>query len=293
MFRSSAIVASLLTCADAGTFVQSQTQKFWPFTSSDSAPVAAVPSPKVQEAPAAEPGTVAFTREEVMRSSQFHGKVAEFCKDAKPEGLELCQGHMGDRLWCALFSRNIERFVITPGKAEERMRCFPMLKEESADWFMHATWPIRHSLLQVSDADRASEQFWPFTAWETSGEPAVAAVAPEPTPEPAPTTPPEPTVARKRAEIVASEHFQQKVAPFCKDVKPANLQTCKNYMGDHLWCALFARNIQAFLTMPDKAAERTRCAPMKKEKSADWFMQSTWQIRGALFLQGARSKTAA
>lgn len=267
------------------------TKKFWPFTpwngaaAAEAPPAAAAQQPASieKDASAPEPETVASVREGIMASEQFQQKVAPFCKDVKPAEFENCKAHMGERLWCALFARNIQRFLTTPGKNEERTQCQSINKEASADWFMHATWQLRGSLVQRrAQVSKASGRWWPFASAAAEPTPAAEEQMQKPTAAPVEKWQPKKTVAMTRADTIASPEFQHQLAPFCKDAPAKDLEKCKTYMGERLWCAMFARNIQKFLLTEGKAEEKDKCDGINAMKGADWFTHATWQLR---FLQ--------
>jgi len=267
-------------------------EKFWPFTPwNGAAPVAASQPATDEQHPtgqdnssAPEPETVVSVREGIMASDQFQQKVAPFCKDVKPEELENCKTHMGERLWCALFARNIQRFLTMPGKNEEREHCQSINAEASADWFMHSTWQLRGAFVQrKARVGKVSGSWWPFASSAVEPTP-VPAEEPVHKPTAAPTAKwqPKQTVAMSRVHTIESKEFQQRLAPFCKDAPAEDLEKCKTYMGERLWCAMFVRNIQKFLTTEGKAEEKEKCDGINAMKGADFFTYATWQLR---FLQ--------
>eukprot|EP00929_Paragymnodinium_shiwhaense_P119225 TRINITY_DN91105_c0_g1_i1.p2 TRINITY_DN91105_c0_g1~~TRINITY_DN91105_c0_g1_i1.p2 ORF type:complete len:195 (-),score=45.39 TRINITY_DN91105_c0_g1_i1:221-751(-) len=150
--------------------VNAHTKKFWPFDSwstpanakatspkhpkhkaevpvTTAAPAALhTAAPKVEEVKEAKPEkkpTLDDTEAMVMASAPFKQRLEGLCKDATAgDDLRKCQHVQGTRLWCAMFARNIQKFLYVDGMKEQRARCKKVNSMEGSDWFMQATWSL-------------------------------------------------------------------------------------------------------------------------------------------------------
>eukprot|EP00929_Paragymnodinium_shiwhaense_P013018 TRINITY_DN120882_c0_g1_i1.p2 TRINITY_DN120882_c0_g1~~TRINITY_DN120882_c0_g1_i1.p2 ORF type:complete len:186 (+),score=66.29 TRINITY_DN120882_c0_g1_i1:139-696(+) len=105
----------------------------------------AAPAVKHEEEPKAapKPPSVDDTEAVVMASAPFKKRLDGLCKDATAgDDMRKCQHVQGTRLWCAMFARNIQKFLYVDGLKEQRKRCTKINSMEGSDWFMQATWQL-------------------------------------------------------------------------------------------------------------------------------------------------------
>merc|ERR550537_351863 len=82
----------------------------WSGSSEQAAPVAKVQE-EVPVTPAPEPH-VADTEKAVRASDRFVSTIGMLCKEAPANEQKECHTVQEERLWCAMFARNIQRFIM-------------------------------------------------------------------------------------------------------------------------------------------------------------------------------------
>lgn len=236
----------------------------------------------------AEPAVADF-KMAVMNMERFVTAIGGYCKDHPSQD---CKGTMGENLWCAMFVRNMPKFVVAPGKEEERARCRNVTaKSEHSDWLTHSTWQLRGgavealvqrdvqgALLQSRGASFLQAGFWPFTAEVTTTTPA-------PTTTVTTTTAGEKNIAGWKQEVSVQPRFVQTMDKLCEDAPAKDKAKCHEYMDVRLWCAMYSRNMPKFILVDGTKEERVKCAKVNKMNGADWFVHATWPLRGKEFLQ--------
>eukprot|EP00747_Dinoflagellata_sp_TGD_P162617 gnl/TRDRNA2_/TRDRNA2_180408_c0_seq1.p1 gnl/TRDRNA2_/TRDRNA2_180408_c0~~gnl/TRDRNA2_/TRDRNA2_180408_c0_seq1.p1 ORF type:complete len:151 (+),score=45.92 gnl/TRDRNA2_/TRDRNA2_180408_c0_seq1:87-539(+) len=126
----------------------------------------------------------------------------------------------------------------------------------------------------VVSQSQQQQQFWPFDQLFGKKEP-TPTVAPAPPPPP---PPPEPTMANVQSAVMKSEQFKANIDQLCKQAPKEDQEICRSRMSERMWCAMFARNIQRFLKMPEMSEYRKKCKPVNAMKGADWFYGATWSL---------------
>eukprot|EP00927_Polykrikos_kofoidii_P004945 TRINITY_DN1194_c0_g1_i2.p2 TRINITY_DN1194_c0_g1~~TRINITY_DN1194_c0_g1_i2.p2 ORF type:complete len:156 (+),score=39.91 TRINITY_DN1194_c0_g1_i2:90-557(+) len=92
--------------------------------------------------------TVRSVKDSVILSSVFGHKTAALCKDALPTEMLRCRELAGDRLFCALMRRQLERFEGMQGFKEEDERC------RSVDMMENSVEAAKDEMLQ-QEANKA------------------------------------------------------------------------------------------------------------------------------------------
>merc|ERR1719198_833108 len=104
-------------------------------------------APEAPSTPAPQPHEpcVKDTQKTVMASERFVATIEMVCKEAPPNEQKMCHAVQEERLWCAMFARNIQKMIQFPDFREEKGKCRSVLAEKEIQWFLGATWDIGHA----------------------------------------------------------------------------------------------------------------------------------------------------
>mmetsp|Transcript_85171 Transcript_85171/g.245891 ORF Transcript_85171/g.245891 Transcript_85171/m.245891 type:complete len:157 (+) Transcript_85171:94-564(+) len=131
MARLLAALVAALACAAAAVNLRRErgarargTAEMWPFSG---------PSPFARSAPAASKPAAVETaaaapriedlKDQVMLSSAFGKKTQALCAEAPQEEVRRCRQLAGERLFCALLHRHMDKYEGMQGISAEKERC--------------------------------------------------------------------------------------------------------------------------------------------------------------------------
>merc|ERR1719359_1522099 len=141
--------SQLRTAATEAEVQADQIARWWPFSSAASEP------PQEKKAPPPPEKTIQSTRKNVMASERFQSTMAMICQEAPEHEKKECISVQQEKMWCAMFARNIQKLFMVKGADPEKKRCHKINKLPGAGAFLGATWDIGHaSALLEQEAPR-------------------------------------------------------------------------------------------------------------------------------------------